>query len=141
MLEQYYIYDTEKLLKNLNNARRTLRNLERQYADLDGARAMDYSNEKVCSSPSKDRMELIAIRRANLKLKIDRYKRDIELVDKCINALPNDEQIALNEFFVKNPESKQSAVVKLCDKLALEQSAVYSLRRKALRDFERLLFG
>ncbi|MBR5316020.1 MAG: hypothetical protein IKU44_04435 [Firmicutes bacterium] len=86
-------------------------------------------------------MELIAIQRANLKLKINRYKRDIELVDKCINALPEDEQIALNEFFIRNPESKQSAVVKLCDKLALEQSAVYSLRRKALRDFERLLFG
>ena len=140
MLEQYYIYDTKNLLKDLEKSRRTLRNLERQYADLDGARAMDYSNERVSASPTKDRLELIAIQRANLKLKIDRYRRDIELVDKCIDALPEDEQMALSEFFIKD-KTKQSAVVTLCDKLALEQSAVYSLRRKALKDFERLLFG
>ena len=140
MLEQYYIYDTKNLLKDLEKSRRTLRNLERQYADLDGARAMDYSNERVSSSPTTDRLESIAIQRANLRLKIDRYRRDIALVDECIGALPEDEQMALSEFFIKD-KSKQSAVITLCDKLALEQSAVYSLRRKALKDFERLLFG
>ena len=140
MLENYYKYDTKGLLSDLESSRRTLKRLEAQYLDLDGARAMDYSTERVNASSPKDSLEQIAIQRTDLRIKIERYRRDIDLVDTCINALPEDEQIALSEFFFKK-KSKQAAVVSLCDKLALEQSAVYSLRRKALKDFERLLFG
>lgn len=140
MIERYYSYDTKDLLYELEDSRRTLKQLEQQYIELDGARAMDYSVERVRSSSPVDGLERIAIQRADLKAKIDRYRRDIELVDKCIAALPEDEQIVLAEFFLKK-KTKQAAVISLCDRLALEQSAIYSLRRKALRDFERLLFG
>ncbi len=140
MLENYYNYDTKGLLLDLESSRDTLRRLERQYADMDGARAMDYSTERVCASNPTGSLEKIAIQRTDLRMKIERYRRDIALVDACINALPKDEQTVIAEFFFKD-KSKQAAVVSLCDKLALEQSAVYSLRRKALSDFERLLFG
>ncbi len=140
MLENYYKYDVKGMLSDLEKNRATLRNLERQYAALDGARALDYSVERVTSTPKADGLEKVAIRRVNLRRKIDRYRRDIELVDKCINALPEEEKIVISEFFLKN-QGKAAAVVTLCDRLALEQSAVYSLRRKALKDFEQLIFG
>lgn len=140
MIEKYYNYDTKSLLSDLESSRRTLKRLESQYADMDGSRAIDYSTEKVSSSSPKDSLEKIAIQRTDLKTKIERYRRDLELIDACFNALPEEEQIVLSEFFFKK-KSKQAAVVTLCDKLALEQSAVYSLRRKALKNFERLLFG
>lgn len=140
MIEKYYSYDTKGLLLELEDSRRTLRNLEVQYMELDGARALDYSTERVQTSSPVNGLEKVAIQRTDLRAKIDRYRRDIELVDKCIRALPEDEQIVISEFFFKK-KSKQAAVIALCDRLALEKTAVYSLRQKALRDFERLLFG
>lgn len=140
MIERYYRYETAKLLQEYNTNRDTLKSLKEQYKDLDGATAIDYSLEKVDSTPASNGLENIALRRIDLKKKISEYEHDLDLIDECLNKLEDREKDTLREFYLA-PQSKTDAMLNIAELYGIERTAVYDLRRRALKRFETLLFG
>lgn len=136
LIQKYCRYDTAGLLRGLEDAKTTLKNLESQYKELDGVGSMDYSKDKVTGSVNTDMLENTAIRRADLRSKIDGYRHDIKIVEGSIDKLSDDEKTAIKALFFEHKSVNQ-----VCRILALEQSAVYNLRRRALKHLEQLIFG
>lgn len=140
MIEQYYHYDTAKMLAEYNQNKAVLKSLKEQYSALDGAGGMDYSNGKVTGGKSTDALEKTALRRIDLADKISDYERDLQRIDDCMAQLTETEQTVLTEFFLKG-QTKTAAVYRLAQTLHLEQSAIYELRKKVLNKFQQLIFG
>ncbi len=139
MIEQYYHYDTAKLLAEYNHNKAVLKSLREQYNALDGAGGMDYGN-KVTGGKSTDALEKIALRRIDLATKIKDYEHDLQRIDDCMAQLTETEQTVLTEFFLKG-QTKTAAVYRLSQALHLEQSAIYEMRKRALNKFQQLIFG
>lgn len=140
MIERYYRYETAKLLQEYNTNRETLKSLKEQYGALDGTTAIDYSLEKVDSTPAADGLENIALRRVDLKKKISEYEHDLDLIDDCLDKLDDREKDTLREFYLAD-QSKTDAMLNIAELYSIERTAVYDLRRRALKHFETLLFG
>ena len=140
MIERYYRYETAKLLQEYNTNRETLKSLKEQYKALDGATAIDYSLEKVDSTPASDGLENIALRRVDLQKKIREYEHDLDLIDECLDKLGDREKDTLREFYLAD-QSKTDAMLNIAELYGIERTAVYDLRRRALKRFEILLFG
>lgn len=139
MIEQYYHYDTAKLLAEYNHNKAVLKSLREQYNALDGAGGMDYGN-KATGGKSTDALEKIALRRIDLATKIKDYEHDLQRIDDCMAQLTETEQTVLTEFFLKG-QTKTAAVYRLSQALHLEQSAIYEMRKRALNKFQQLIFG
>lgn len=140
MIERYYRYETEKLLQEYNSNKDTLKSLREQYKALDGTTAINYSMEKVDSTLAADGLENIALRRVDLKKKIGEYEHDLNLIDECLDKLTDQEKDTLREFCLV-PQSKTDAMLNIAELYSIERTAVYDLRRRALKHFETLLFG
>ncbi|MCI9475014.1 MAG: sigma-70 family RNA polymerase sigma factor [Emergencia sp.] len=140
MIEQYYHYDTAKLLAEYNHNKAVLKSLREQYNALDGAGGMDYSSGKVSGSKGTDALEKTALRRIDLAAKIEDYEHDLKRIDDCMSQLTETEQTVLTEFFLKG-QTKTAAVYHLAEALHLEQSAIYDIRKRALNRFQHLIFG
>ena len=140
MIEQYYHYDTAKLLAEYNHNKAVLKSLKEQYNALDGAGGMDYSSGKVTGGKSTDALEKTALRRIDLATKIKDYEHDLQRIDDCMAQLTETEQTVLTEFFLKG-QTKTAAVYHLAESLHLEQSAIYDIRKRALNRFQHLIFG
>ena len=140
MIEQYYHYDTAKLLAEYNHNKAVLKSLREQYNALDGAGGMDYSSGKVSGSKGTDALEKKALRRIDLAAKIEDYEHDLKRIDDCMSQLTETEQTVLTEFFLKG-QTKTAAVYHLAEALHLEQSAIYDIRKRALNRFQHLIFG
>ena len=140
MIERYYRYETARLLQEYNSNRDTLKSLREQYEALDGTTAIDYSLEKVASTPAADGLENVALRRVDLKKKISEYEHDLNLIDDCLDKLTVQERDTLREFYMTS-QCKTDAMLNISELYDIERTAVYDLRRRALKHFETLLFG
>ncbi|WP_425755104.1 hypothetical protein ACPW7J_09540 [Ihubacter sp. rT4E-8] len=140
MIEQYYNYDTVKLLAEYNHNKTVLKSLREQYNALDGAGGMDYSSGKVTGGKNTDALEKTALRRIDLAAKIEDYEHDLQKIDDCLAQLTDTEQTVLTEFFFKG-QTRTAAVYRLSETLHLEQSAIYDIRKRALSKFQQLIFG
>lgn len=62
----------------------------------------------------------------------------LEIVDRALAALTDDERLVLDRFYI-NPH--KGSVDRLCDELSLERAGVYKRKDKALRHFTIVLYG
>lgn len=62
----------------------------------------------------------------------------LEIVDRALAALTDDERLVLDRFYI-NPH--KGSVERLCDELSLERAGVYKRKDKALRHFTVVLYG
>lgn len=62
----------------------------------------------------------------------------LEIVDRALAALTDDERLVLDRFYI-NPH--KGSVDRLCDELSLERAGVYKRKDKALRHFTVVLYG
>lgn len=62
----------------------------------------------------------------------------IEIIDRALAALTDDERLVLDRFYI-NPH--KGSVDRLCDELSLERAGVYKRKDKALRHFTVVLYG
>lgn len=142
MIEKYINFETEKMLKDYNYNLSALKSLQEQYRALDGESGIDYSKERVQGSCGGGGVEKIALERVRLRDKIDDYKRDLNRIDYCLNMLPPDEKACLKALFIdKNGHSTGYIVDSLSNRLHMEKTAIYGLRRQALQHFEHYIFG
>lgn len=139
MIEKYQTFEIERLLKDMPMHRATLESLREQLENLDGVGGMD-SGERVGGTKPVDSVEQLVIRRMMLELKIENLQRDVDLIDRLFRVLPEDEQAAIEEFFW-NQNNDKSARIKLMERLHLEQSAVYDIRRRAIARMKQMICG
>lgn len=78
------------------------------------------------------------VHREELQFVHDDTRRWIEVVDKALQALSDDERLILDRFYI---ERNEESVGQLCDELCLERSRVYQLKDKAIRHFTLVLYG
>lgn len=134
MIEQYI--DTKRLLADYNENKRVLQQMRDEYNSTDGTKAIDYSY--IPSGAAADIVLPVVDKRLRIRAKIEDFEQDFALIDKCISALDSDEQAALRAFFM-TAQSKAAAVEELRKSLHIEQTAVYDLRRRSIRKFDKML--
>lgn len=139
MIEKYHKFDIEKLLKDMPMHRAEIVSLQEQLKNLDGVGGMD-NGERVGGTKPVDGVEQLVIRRMFLELQIENLKKDVDLIDRLFLVLAPDEQAAIEEFFWKY-QSKAAAVVNLSERLHIEQSSIYELRKNAINHMAMLICG
>ena len=76
--------------------------------------------------------------RQELEWALQQVKRWLQVADRGLNALPEDERMILQRMYIY-PE--RGAAERLCAELGLEQSSVYRKRDQALYRFTTALYG
>lgn len=76
--------------------------------------------------------------RDELKRSLRQAKETVAIVDKGLAVLDEEERLVLDRFYI---HPAQGNVDRLCTELALEKTAVYDRKEKALRHFTIALYG
>jgi hypothetical protein len=74
----------------------------------------------------------------------ERYRQALEYMDwfkSAWDALSEDEQFVLSEFY-RNADARQAdAIVSICDRFSIERSSAYNKKNRALARLTLLLYG
>ena len=114
-----------------------LRRLESAYAGLRSAAA----DRTPVSGGGEDREDALLsniVHRDELKRRLKEAKLWVSMVDKALAVLTDEERLVLDRFYIHRAKGN---VGELCERLNLEQSAVYDRRDRALRHFTLALYG
>ena len=143
MIEKYLFYDTEQMIADYDDNCETLQSLTEQYAELceKDIGSIDYSKDRVQTSPTNDSMINDLIRKTTLERDMKTYENDLARYDMAWERLTEKEQYILKEFSLYQRREKQKAIDNICDKYNVEVSWVYEMRKNALKRFKMLMFG
>lgn len=88
------------------------------------------------SKTREDSLIDILEEKRTLERKLDIAQRTVEIIERCLNELTEEQQKVLLRLFVNN-----GRVENLCKELNLEKSRVYEIRNEALRSFAMAYCG
>lgn len=74
----------------------------------------------------------------------ERYRQALEYMDwfqPAWDALTEDEQYVLKEFYLDDEQKKIDAVYNICDRFNIERSSAYNKKNRALQHLALLLYG
>lgn len=74
----------------------------------------------------------------------ERYRQALEYMDwfqPAWDALTEDEQYVLNEFYLDDEQKQIDAVYNICDHFNIERSSAYNKKNRALQHLALLLYG
>lgn len=132
-------------LKNYEAHREALENipleLERlgvAYTGIRAAKGDGTPRAGSSISSREDSMLSNIIHRDELKRRLKQARLWVAQVDKAMSVLDDEERLVLDRFY---SHRRKGGVGELCERLNLEQSAVYDRRDKALRHFTIALYG
>lgn len=74
----------------------------------------------------------------NLKLGLAAERKRVELIERGLAILTDDEKTVLTDFYIDRPAQYIDG---LCEKLHIERSKVYTIRKNALRKFTWTQYG
>ena len=77
-------------------------------------------------------------KREELKANLEIVKREIELTERGLEALDDEEKRVLYIFFINRPHGH---IELLCEELCYEKTKVYSLKDRALKKFTLACYG
>lgn len=97
------------------------------------ARRLNITSKPEESAPLDD-----IAHRAELKFERDNTSRWVDMMDKALSALSDDERLILDRFYINR---EADSIELLCEELCLERSRVYQLKDKAVRHFSLVLYG
>ena len=144
MFEKYINWDRVaiEMLQHRDENAVALANLREEYASVsDGLGAVDYSKDRVASTASDDGMINKYIQKASIEERIKELVREDRQFSRAWEALTEDEQRILTEFFQRGRRPMQDAIDILCEMYGYERRKIYYMRREALSKFKRLLVG
>ena len=145
MLDKYIDWDrtTIELLRHHEENAVALANLRDEYASLsDGLGAVDYTKDRISSSgDGDDTMVNRYIQKATIEGRIKELVQEERQYNRAWEALTEDEQRILAEFFQMGRRRSQEAVDTLCGLYGFERTKIYDLRKESLKKFKRLLVG
>lgn len=130
-------------LRRYDGMRQALLNIPREIALLKAEAAairkapMDTTPVKS-SSRREDALINNLARRQELEWTLKQVKNWLEVADRGLSALSQDEQLVLQRMYLY-PE--KGALERLCKELGIEQSSVYRKRDQALQRFTIALYG
>lgn len=143
MFERYIIIDVEQMISDYDDNKVTLESITEQYKELcqKDIGSIDYSKDRVQTSPTDDAMSNLMALKEDLQEKINGYNRFFMRYDPAWERLTDKEKYILTEFATYPKREKQKAIDHICERYELEVSRVYDLRRDAIARFRRLMFG
>lgn len=74
----------------------------------------------------------------------ERYRQELEYMDwfqPAWDALTEDEQYVLKEFYLDDEQKQIDAVYNICDHFNIERSSAYNKKNRALQHLALLLYG
>lgn len=74
----------------------------------------------------------------------ERYRQALEYMDwfqPAWDALTEDEQYVLKEFYLDDEQKQIDAVYNICDRFNIERSSAYNKKNRALQHLALLLYG
>ncbi|MEN6622663.1 MAG: hypothetical protein ABFD50_14065 [Smithella sp.] len=143
MIEKYILVDVEQMIVDYNDNKVALESITEQYAELceKGIGAIDYSKDRVQTTPQNDGIANEVIRGITLERQIHTDKADFIRYDKAWSLLTEKERFILTEFSIYPNREKQTAIDHICERYGIENAQVYNLKKSALLRFKRLLCG
>lgn len=113
--------------------------IEMLEASAEGIRS-PYSGEPTGTAAGRDSIYADNIDKRNeLAHRLDVINRRIRIIDSGLEALSERERTVITSMYIERRSS--SAVTELCEKLHLEKTAVYGIRKTALAKFTAVEFG
>lgn len=145
MLDRYINWDDVviKALRRHDENVTALANLREEYDSItEGLGATDYTKDKVHSSADAD-SSLVnrMLQKSSIEQRIKELMREERQYMRAWNALAEDEQRVLAEFFQRGHRPAQEAVNTLCELYGYERTKIWEMRREAIGRFKRLLVG
>lgn len=143
MLDRYIIIDVEQMIADYDDNKVTLDSIGDQYTELceKDIGSIDYSKDRVQTTPEENAMANSLIRKEDLKANIKELAWFFRVYDPAWHRLTDDEKYILTECCKIGYRNKQDAMDNICQRFNIEISKAYSMRRKALDRFKRLMFG
>ena len=121
----------------LESLPKEIRRLESAYAGIRSA-AAGGTPVSGGGNTREDAMLSNIVHRDELKRRLKEAKLWVSMVDKALAVLTDEERLVLDRFYIHRAKGN---VGELCERLNLEQSAVYDRRDRALRHFTLALYG
>lgn len=132
-------------LRFYNCHKESLNNIPERIAAL----KQDYQAIKCCNSNSEpvsggsshmeDNILNNIVKRERLTYNYRVAKRMVDLVDRGLSGLNEQEKLVLEMFYMHRP--KKNHVEKLCDNLGYEQRQIYNIKDNALYKFTISMYG
>lgn len=117
------------------------RELERLEASYTGIRSAKLDRMPRSGSSASRREEAMVdniTRRDDLKRQLKEARLWVEIVDRGLSILDEEERMVLELLFIRKAKGN---IDRLCERLFVEKSAVYHKRDKTLRRFTMALYG
>lgn len=142
VIEKYCTYKVDKMLQDYQINRKALELRKQEYKYMDGTKGVTYG-DKVSGTKQIDGLPRLAERRIDIENRIRIDEADFKLLDRCISQLPERERIVVEEFYINRKDTDQNPAIiaKLTDKLHLQESRIYDLRRDALEHLTQMIFA
>lgn len=131
-LERY-----ERQKQSLENICERISILEDSYTSLKTA-VTDKAPIRGGSSKMEDEMLNNIVERERLEFTYNATKRLVELTEKGLDGLANDEKRILELFYIRRHKAH---VERLMEELGYEKTKIYALKDKALYDFTTFMYG
>lgn len=141
MLDRYIIIDVEQMIADYEDNKTALEAVIEQYQEIceKDIGSIDYSKDRVQTSPTNDGMINGVIKKDDLKRKLREYDTFFKVYDPAWERLTDKEKFILMSFV--SYRRKQDAIDRICDAYTIEVSQAYRLKNEALNRFRRLMFG
>lgn len=137
-------YEAIDKLKNYEAHREAMENIPKEIKRLESAYAgirsatTDSTPVSGGGSTREDAMLSNIVHRDELKRRLKEARLWVAQVDGALAVMDEEERLVLDKFYIHRAKGN---VGELCERLNVEQSAVYYRRDKALRHFTIALYG
>lgn len=91
-IHDYIKFNIKQYIEDYYYYKKILPDLIREYENLDGITAVQIQTDKVQTSPNADGMEKIALERAVLSDRIEKYQKHIKQCEKALQNLTDTER-------------------------------------------------
>lgn len=129
--------DYENRKQSLANIPMQIKTLEMQCEALRSA-TTDGTPVRGGTNMREDMLVSNIAKREELKNNYRIAKREVELTEKGLSALTDDERKILELFYINRP---RDYIERLCEELCVERSRVYTLKDNALHKFTVVVYG
>lgn len=129
--------DYEAKKQSLKSIPKEIEYLEMDFESIRGA-ATDETPVKGGGGGREDKMLNNIVKRDELKRALEQAQIWVEMVDKGLSILSEEERVVLDRFFVQH---RKGNVDRLCEEFFIEKATVYRWKDRALRKFTISLYG
>lgn len=135
----YVSFNVKRFLKDYNIKQISRKNLKSELEDADGQSGIDFSRPRVQTSDTSDIVPELAALRLNIENKLALIDSYFHYYDSAMEALTEDELMAINIFFNKNYSYDEA--INAFEENGISKTQAYRLRQNALDKITNTLLG